>query len=347
MLTATLERRLPLPKGVRVVGATAFEDGRVMALARGGGVWFSWVEEGGLGPAIKRGEALGGDVCAFAAGRLFLGLDGDVELFDGRTGRSLGRFEPHAGETYGLMALPGARLLTEGADGRRRLWSADSLTLLGDVPTRWSRGVSSPEGLRPGDPVLTTRSSVRRGVWTTALLSLDTGRELGRVSTPFEGRPAHHTSAPCLGALEWVGVITPRVGRAWGLSRVFHLNAGRARLIDEAPPPGELPGVVRLRCLNTDWLYTEGWRDPVMINLKTGERRACPRDGLVSAAGLMLCRDERAVLQLRTGRMAALYPGPEPEPGRRVLTFAADGESAWVSTETALEQWRLEGGDSA
>ena len=104
---------------------------------------------------------------------------------------------------------------------------------------------------------------------------------------------------------------------------------------------GSIPGVVRLLFLSADWLYTEGWRDPTLINLRTGERRACPREGEVSENGLMLCRKERAVLDLDTGALAPLYPGDAPEEGRRVRAFSPDGATALVSTPEALEWWHL------
>ena len=345
MLTATLAHTVPMLPGAWIGGAELFSDGRALALCRMGEdqTCYCWITPAGWQEPIRWGQDLVGDVCAVneALGVMVLGLDGDVQVFDLKTGAYRLTLNTHTKETYLARALPRGRLLTEGADGFRRVWDMATWTLLAEAHMRPYRRWSAPVGILPGDPVLVTRSYVRSGRWGTALVNMHTGKDARRVSLPCEGVPAFHAVTPRPGTLEWAGVFCPGKDGDWGSSRVVHFAADGPRLIDTEPDFGSTPGVVGLSFLTADWLYTDGWRDPLLINLRTGERRACPRKGRVSERGQMLCRKERAVLDLDTGALAPLYPGDAPEEGRRVRAFSPDGQTALVSTPEALEWWTI------
>jgi hypothetical protein len=104
---------------------------------------------------------------------------------------------------------------------------------------------------------------------------------------------------------------------------------------------GRLPGVVRIEALTPDWLYTDGWRDPMVINLRTGVRRSCPWVGKVRNAGLVTSHRSCVVYDLETGALAPLYLGDAPDEGRSAQSISADGSTALVSTPDALEWWAI------
>ena len=343
-LTATLTHRLAQPEGVSTSTQSILNDGRVLALDHGedGVSTYRWLDPSGRGPGLLAGKDFVGAVSVVdkSVERFVLVLDGDPQVFDLRSGAWLGALEGHQREIYWLRALPNGRVMTQSIDGHRRSWDITQRRLLSKQHLRWYKGWSAPVGLLPGDPMLTCLTSMRRGQWVSALVNAHTGSDVARHRWPAS-QPAHHSAIPRPGALEWVGVICEGSEDAWGVSRVLHFTADGARLIDEAPMFGSIPGVVRLLFLSADWLYTEGWRDPTLINLRTGERRACPREGEVSENGLMLCHAERAVYALDTGALAPLYPGDAPEEGRRVQSISPDGATALVSTPEALEWWHL------
>ena len=346
MLTATLTRSIPMLPGAWLGGAELFNDGRALVLCRVAEhqTCFRWATPEGWQEPIRWGRDFVGDVCAVneALGVMVLGLDGDAQVFDAKTGTFRCTLDAHNHQrTYLAQALPHGRLLTEGSDGFRRVWDMATLTLLAEAHMRPFRRWSAPLGLLPGDPVLVTRSYVRSGSWGTALVNVHTGKDARRVILPCEGVPAVHNVAPRPGALEWAGVFCAGWDGAWGASRVVHFAVDGPRVIDEAPEFGSIPGVAKIQFLTADWLYTDGWRDPRLINVRTGERRACPREGAVSENGLMLCRREHAALDLDTGVMAPLYGGDAPAQKSRPLGLSPDGQTALVCTPEALEWWTL------
>jgi hypothetical protein len=345
MLTATMTHSIPMLPDAWIGGADVFSDGRALTLCRMGEhrTCYRWITPEGWQAPIRWGRDFVGDVSAVneALGVMVLGLDGDAQVFDLKTGAYRATLNAHTKETYLARALPHGRLLTEGADGFRRIWDMATWALLAEAHMRPYRLSSAPVGLLPGDPVLVTRSYVRAGRWGSALVNMHTGKDVRRVSLPCEGVPAFHTVTPRPGALEWAGVFCAGKGGDRGPSRVFHFAADGPRLIDEEPDFGDIPGVVGISFLTPDWLYTDGWRDPLLINVRTGERRACPRRGYVTQSGLMLCRREHAVLDLDTGVIAPLYPGDSPHKGRAFEALSPDGATALVSTPEALEWWTI------
>ncbi|MCK6518968.1 WD40 repeat domain-containing protein, partial [Myxococcota bacterium] len=282
-LTVTLTRSIPMLPGAWIGGADLFNNGRVLALCRMAEeqTCYRWITPEGWQEPIRWGRDFVGDVSAVneELGVMVLGLDGDAQVYDARTGAYRSTLAAHSKETYLARALPHGRLLTEGTDGFRRIWDLATLTLLAEAHMRPFRLSSAPVGLLPGDPVLVTRSYVRSGRWGTALVNMHTGKDARRIIMPCEGVPAFHAIAPRPGALEWAGVFCAGRHGDWGPSRVVHFAADGPRLIDEEPESGSIPGVVGLSFLTADWLYTDGWRDPMLINVRTGERRACPREG--------------------------------------------------------------------
>jgi hypothetical protein len=181
------------------------------------------------------------------------------------------------------------------------------------------------------------------------LVNTTTMKDVARVRLPYGGGPAFCSAAPRPNALEWVGVLAEGDDRrGYGPAQLHHFTREGARLIDEAPArrvgptQRSLPGIVRLRFITNDWLYTEGARRPHQaIHLPTGARRACPLDDITSPSGLMIDRRARSVLDLDSGDIAPLYPGEAPEEGRSVQSISADGTTALVSTPEALEWWTV------
>ena len=346
MLTATLTHTIPLLPGAWLGGATLLADGRALALARMAKhhTCYRWVTPAGWQEPFRWGRDFVGDVCVVneELGVMVLGLDGDAQVFDAKTGAYRSTLNAHEGlRTYLARALPHGRLLTEGSDGFRRIWDLATLDLLTEAHMRPYRDWSAPVGLLPGDPVLVTRSYLRAGRWGTALLNAHTFKDVARQHLPARA-PACHSVVARPDALEWVGVICERSPRAWRSARIWHFTQTGARLIDVAPPARRGPGVVSLSFLTPDWLFTSGVRSPhIALNLRTGARRACPLEGPTTVGGLMLCRRERAVFDLNTGELAPLYPGEAPEDGRRVKAISPDGRTALVSTPEALEWWSL------
>lgn len=333
----------PLDPGERLLHAAPLDGGQALLfLEVGEGVRVELLHPDGARRVLLRREAH--QLCLSAwephSQRLVVSVDSAPFVFDLRAEEPLGRL-PDVSPTLWELAPAGAgRVMGASSDGWRRLWDLKTLDLVTRRHLGWTKGWSAPVGLLPGDPMLTCLTSMRKGRWVSALVNAHTGRDVGRHRWPAR-QPASHTAIPRPGALEWVGVICEGSEGAWGTSRVIHFVAGDARVIDEAHESGRLPGVVRLVFLTADWLYTEGWRDPVLLNLRTGARRACPRDGEVSENGLMLCEEAHAVFDLDSGATAPLYPGDAPEEGRRVRSISADGTTALVSTPDALEWWSL------
>ncbi|MCK6524831.1 hypothetical protein L6R49_25790 [Myxococcota bacterium] len=346
MLTATLRGSLPMLPGAWIGGAELFDDGRALALARMAKhqTCFRWVTPEGWQAPIRWGQDFVGDVCAVdeVTGRMVLGLDGDAQVFDLKTGAYQTTLNAHDERgTYFAHALPHGRLLTEGSDGFRRVWDLRTLTLVTEAHMRPYRRCSAPVGLLPGDPVLVTRSYLREGRWGTALVNAHTFKDVARQHLPSRA-PACHSVVARPDSLEWVGVICEGSDRSWRSARIWHFTQSGAKLIDVAPPARRGPGVVSLSFLTPDWLFTSGVRRPhIALNLRTGERRACPLEGPTHPSGLMLCRREIAVFDLNTGVMAPLYPGEAPEEGRRVKAISPDGKTVLVSTPEALEWWSL------
>lgn len=336
-------RRLSLPSGSDLRHAAPLNDARTLLFfADGEGARVEVVDPDGARRVLLRREATQLSLSAWDAHsrRLVVSVDSAPFVFDLQTEEPLGLL-PGVSPTLWDLAQAGAgRVMGASSDGWRRLWDLKTLALLTQRHLRWYKGWSAPVGLLPGDPMLTCLTSMRSGRWVSALVNAHTGRDVGRHHWPAR-QPAHHYAIPRPGALEWVGVLCEGSQDAWGPSRVFHFTADGARLIDEEPSFGSIPGVVRPVFLTEDWLYTEGWRDPTLINLRTGERRACPREGEVSERGLMLCRREHAVLDLNSGDMAPLYPGEAPEEGRGVESISPDGTTVLVTTPEALEWWTI------
>ena len=345
MLTATLRSSLPMLPGAWLGGADLFNDGRALALARMAEhqTCYRWVTPEGWQAPLRWGRDFVGDVCAVdeVTGRMVLGLDGDAEVFELATGAPIARLNAHAKETYLAQTLPHGRVLTQGGDGYRRVWDLRTLTVVAEAHLRPYPEWSAPVGLLPGDPVLLTRSYLRAGRWGTALVNAHTLKDVARQHLPARA-PASHSVVARPDSLEWVGVICERSKRAWRSARIWHFTQTGATLIDVAPPARRGPGVVSLSFLTPDWLFTSGVRTPhIALNLRTGQRRACPLEGPTTVGGLMLCRRERTVFDLNNGAMAPLYPGEAPEEGRRVKAISPDGQTVLVSTPEALEWWSV------
>ena len=336
-------RRHRLPPGSSLRHAAPLNDARALLFfAEGAGARVEVIDPDGARRVLLRREANQLSLWAWDthSRRLVVSVDSEPFVFDLQTEEPLGRLAGVSPTLWELAQAGAGRMMGASSDGWRRLWDLSTLDLVTQQHLRWYKGWSAPVGLLPGDPMLTCLTSMRRGQWVSALVNAHTGSDVARHRWPAS-QPAHHSAIPRPGALEWVGVICEGSEDAWGVSRVLHFTADGARLIDEAPMFGSIPGVVRLLFLSADWLYTEGWRDPTLINLRTGERRACPREGEVSENGLMLCHAERAVYALDTGALAPLYPGDAPEEGRRVQSISPDGATALVSTPEALEWWHI------
>lgn len=348
-LRATLDRSVPTPAGVSLLAADVMANGRVLVMDRliGAKLCVRWLDENGeRGPPLLWDDEYCGDGVAFdlVTSTLIVALNGPPHVFDGVTGARMGVLPGHDQPTYRATVAPGGRLVTECVGGLRRVTDLNTRALLSERSTRRFRGWSAPTGILPGDPVLTCRSTLRAGRWSTALIHSQTMAELGRVVLKTSGGPATHDAIPRPDALEWVGLITEGTPGRHGSTSILHFTRDGARLIDEVPAIEGEPGVVRLRFLTADWLYTEGARRPhQLLNLKTGERRVCPLEGPVSANGLMLSGEECAVFDLETGAQVPLISarGAEEEDEPSPLSISRDGETVLVRTATGLEWWRL------
>jgi hypothetical protein len=347
LLRATLERSVPTPDGVTLLAADVMANGRVFVMERAEGAQLCvrWLEEGGeRGPALLWDDEYCGDGAAFdpVTSTLIVALNGPPHLFDGVTGRLLGVLPGHDQPTYRATVAPGGRVVTECVGGTRRVTDLRALTVLSERSTGRFRGWSAPTGIWPGDPVLTTLSTVHADRWTTALIDEQTMAELGREVWPTGGGPAVHNTLPRPDRLEWVGLITEGLPERRGPTSIVHFTRDGARLIDEAPSTEGHPGVVRLRFLTADWLYTEGARRPhQLLNVRTGERRDCPLEGPVSHNGLMLSGEDCAVFELDTGAKVSLRSTSCTEDEPSPLSISHDGETVLVRTATALEWWRI------
>ena len=351
-LSAALSQRVRRPEGSRVIDATWCSASCVVLVEQrpDGVLSVCRLVDGERGPALLTDDYTCGVGLAYdtETDRLVVALSGPPHVFDGSTGALIGVLPDHPRPTYSVEIAPGGRVVTQSIDGQRRIIDLRTFVCLAKHSRRTCRGWSAPVGLLPGDPALTVRSYVREGQWGTALVNAQTGRDLARVRRSFGGGPAFHNAAPRPNALEWVGVLAKGDAGGFEPAQLVHFTPSGAQTIDSAPAgqvgPEERsrPGIVRLRFLTADWLYTQGARLPHQaIHLPTGARRDCPLDGLASQTGQLIHHRAVAVLDLHTGALAPLYPGAAPEEGRSVRAFSPDGATALVCTPEALEWWHI------
>jgi hypothetical protein len=342
-LSASPARSLGLLPGESLQAGALLDDGRTLVyFTEGDGVRAEVIDLDGARRVLLRRETSQLPLTAWdsTARRLVISVSDDPMVFDLDAEVCLGRLPDVTPTLWELRSAGVGRVMGSSSDGWRRLWDLKTMTVVTRRRLRWYKGWTAPVGLLPGDPTLTCLSFTRQGHWVSALVNAHTGRDLARHRLPAR-TPAHHDAAPVPDRLEWVGVLAEGASGAWGPSRIYHFTSAGARLIDEEPMFGRLPGVVRIEALTPDWLYTDGWRDPMVINLRTGVRRSCPWVGKVRNAGLVTSHRSCVVYDLETGALAPLYLGDAPDEGRSAQSISADGSTALVSTPDALEWWAI------
>lgn len=342
-MSAAPARALGLSPGESVQSGALLDDGRALVyFTEGDGVRAEVIDVDGARRVLLRRETSVLPLTAWdsAARRLVISVDDEPLVFDLDAETMVGRLPGVTPTLFELGSAGDGRVIGASSDGWRRLWDLQTMTLIHQRHLRWYKGWTAPLGLLPGDPTLTCLTSIRQGRWVSALVNAHTGRDLARHRLPARS-PAHHDAVPVPDSLEWVGVLAEGGAGAWGPSRIVHFTASGARLIDEEPMSGRLPGVVRIEALTKDWLYTDGWRDPVVINLRTGARRPCPWVGKLCRAGLVTSHRAPVVYDLETGDLAPLYEGSSPEEGRHVLSLSHDGATALVNSPDAVEWWTI------
>ena len=339
-------RRLALAPGERLRAAVPFRDGRTLLLfAEGEGGRAEVCDPDGARRVLlrrsKRDLSLG--LCDEESARLVITIDNVPELFDLNTLAHVGSLVGHEPVIWELRCVSGGRLVSSSSDRQRILWDLSTAQAIVRSDLAIFQSWSAPRGLLPGDPLLVTHSELREGQWRSALMNAHTGEVVLEAQLPAS-RPAHHTVAASPDALEWAGVISEGAEDVWGPSQVIHFTAAGPRLLYTETVADSIPGVVSLRFLTRDWLYCSGARQPpLMINVRTGQRRASPQEGPVTRNNLMLCHREVAVLDLDCGELRPLHSAP-PVEGRRLeaLMITEAGDQALVATDTALEWWRIQ-----
>lgn len=342
-MRAAPARALGLGAGESVQSGALLPDGRTLLyFTEGDGVRAEIIDGDGARRVLLRRETSALPLTALdpLARRLVISVEDEPLVFDLDAETMVGRLPGVTPTLFELRSAGNGRVMGASSDGWRRLWDLETLTLTHQRHLRWYKGWSAPLGLLPGDPTLTCLTSIRQGRWVSALVDATTGRDVARHRLAACS-PAHHDAMPVPDRLEWVGVLAEGASGAWGPSRIYHFTATEARLIDEETVSGRLPGVVRIEALTKDWLYTEGWRDPMMINLKTGARRPCPWVGKLCQAGLVTSHRAAVVFDLETGALVPLHEGSSAEEGRTVLSLSHDGATALINTPNAVEWWTI------